>query len=204
MLPIVEIITEIIISILLAVTPSSFAERLTPSAVLIGDSIVYDNIETISSTLSSCGINPNINAQGGRRVNVKQIGFQGEQILPATTIVSHLLAIGYNPDTWIIAVGTNEIWTPLSALEADASIAEIERLLQDKKTIWTDININSSVILNYPESAKRAIIWNEALDRANIEVAKWTNLGTENLLDGIHPNVEGAISLAKLWCEYVR
>lgn len=176
------------------------AERLTPSVVVVGDSITALQDGIVRGVLQGCGTNPDIHAQGGRRVLVEQTGFQGETITPAEQVISMLLLDGRDPDVWIIEVGTNEVWTPLSPAQADARIARIEALLDGKRTIWTDVNIGGGLTEGYPGSVERAAVWNAALDRSGVEQVDWSGVGTSALYDGVHADANGAARLAGLWC----
>lgn len=199
----IDWLIALLVALCSAAIANAPAERLTTSVAVIGDSITELQAGTVASTLSECGLNAQIYAQGGRRVLVEQTGFQGERIASAEEVIALLRFAGYDPDVWIIEVGTNEMWTPLSPDQADARIAVIEDLLDGERTIWTDVNIGGGLADLYPLSFERTGVWNAALDRAGVEQVSWSSVGTSALYDGVHATEDGAKRLASLWCDQV-
>ena len=85
-------------------SPSGSAPRIA----LIGDSIVAENQSAMADHFDARELGVLIDAQSGRNL-VNSFDYEGRTIRSGVTAVAELRATGFEPDLWVIELGTNDL-----------------------------------------------------------------------------------------------
>jgi lysophospholipase L1-like esterase len=169
------------------------------SVAMIGDSITEGSLAELTAALTAAGVvDPLINGDSGRRIESGRDPLNGAQVL------SDLLAIGVEPDVWIIALGTNDAGS-YEGEEAYGALVDLmlDQLPADAPLVWIDVY--------RPDVPDDVGAFNSALrrrlaDRGNAVVGSWFEIVSrpdQQLLqpDQVHPNGDGRVAFAALVVE---
>ena len=164
---------------------------------MIGDSITKLSTPSLEDVLTAQGLTPTIDAEVSRRIKVgngKNEPLNGEQVL------TNMNKIGFDPDVWVFALGTND----LTAYDADGFAELIDTMLgmtePGRPVIWVDTY--------RPKTMAQTKVFNEVVrqrvaQRDNTTVASWFAVASADpkaliSKDQVHPTDAGQLAFAQV------
>ena len=168
------------------------APNATPTVGIVGDSITFVAADAIRDVLMVNGLSEvTIDAVPGRRVSV---GNGTTEPLSGLQAMRDLLAAGTDPDVWVVALGSNDVFT--SAPDRyGVVIDEMLALIPEHATVvWIDLYL--------PGAPADAAAFNAELARRDrITVGSWwavAGVPDAGLVmdDQVHPSEAGKAAFA--------
>lgn len=164
------------------------AERLSPPAVLVGDSITAMNRTHLAVHTSLCGRPVNIHSEGARRM-VDLNWFYGPRESGLTEI--RRIREHSDPREWIIQLGSNDVLYIDSPAQAQARVDQILLELGDVDVTWVAVHVvgleTESEWINHAAMAR------------GVDLVHWSS--SELLVDFVHPSPLGVSVLGDALCE---
>jgi lysophospholipase L1-like esterase len=164
---------------------------------LVGDSLSFQATAEETAELRDAGWNVTINAEPGRRI--------ADDANPGPTsgitAVRKIRAEGRDPHTWIIELGTNEMWTA-TGRDPNAMRALIEQMLREigpgHRVVWVNIHFGTA-----PEGTAvfNRVLAQVAAQRSDLIVGDWADRAvTPGYLieDQIHLTPAGITAMAQV------
>jgi lysophospholipase L1-like esterase len=174
------------------------APMVIRSVVMVGDSITQASADELQTVFQSANITDvRIDAERGRRIEVGN--GKGGGPLSGERTVYNLLAEGLTPDAWIIALGTNDVGSYVSA-EAYGELVDVllDMLPTATPLVWVNVD--------RPQYEDDTSVFNLVLEerivaRGNATIADWFTIASDpeaDLLrsDDLHPNNDGQQAFA--------
>jgi lysophospholipase L1-like esterase len=171
------------------------------TVIIVGDSITVGSFDAIERELAAAGVpDVQIDAAVGRRIAV---GDGDVQPLNGVATVEGLLAFGASADTWVIALGTNDVGQYDETGEFLATAQLLALIPESARLVWVD-----TCLPGRQEQSDRfnATMSAQVAARDDADVATWSDVcATEGLLqsDQIHPTNAGEDAFAALIREAV-
>ena len=168
------------------------------SVAMIGDSITALSQKALEKVFSSQGISEaKIDAQVSRRIRV---GNGTGEPLNGEKVLANLLAVGIDPDVWVVALGTNDV-SSYDAAELGELIDEmLTRLPEGVPAVWIDVFLPDRL-----DATDRfnTVLRERAASRPKTSVASWSAVASKDpksLMSGdrIHPSDAGEVAFASL------
>jgi GDSL-like lipase/acylhydrolase family protein len=138
---------------------------------LVGDSLSFQATAAETAELRAAGWKVTIDAEPGRRIAYDANPGPSSGI----TAVRKLRADGFDPHTWIIELGTNEMWTA-AGRDPKAMRALIEKMLHEigpgHRVVWVNIHFGTA-----PEGTAvfNRVLAQVAGERPDLIVANWAD-----------------------------
>jgi lysophospholipase L1-like esterase len=138
---------------------------------LVGDSLSFQAAAAETADLRAAGWQVTINAEPGRRIASDANPAPSSGI----TAVRKIRADGFDPHTWIVELGTNEMWTS-AGRDANAMRVLIEQMLQEigpgHRVVWVNIHFGTA-----PEGTAvfNRVLAQVAGQRADLVVGDWAD-----------------------------
>lgn len=168
-------------------------ERTVPTNVaIVGDSLTVASQELLEDSLDSLGVKKVvIDGIEGRRMTGHSPGKP-----PGIDAVEAIIATGFEPDVWVIELGTNDVG---AQVKPDAFQDDMEAILallpRATPVVWVNVYLGHRI-----EATEEAneIITTVTAARPQTMVADWHNLATgkPELLtdDGVHLHERGEVA----------
>jgi lysophospholipase L1-like esterase len=138
---------------------------------LVGDSLSFQATAAETAELRAAGWKVTINAEPGRRIAYDANPGPSSGI----TAVRKIRADGFDPHTWIIELGTNEMWTS-AGRDPNAMRALVEQMLQEigpgHRVVWVNIHFGAA-----PEGTAvfNQVLAQVAAQRSDLVVGDWAD-----------------------------
>lgn len=164
---------------------------------LVGDSLSFQATAAETAELRAAGWKVTINAEPGRRIAYDANPGPSSGI----TAVRKIRADGRDPHTWIIELGTNEMWTS-AGRDSNAMRVLIEQMLHEigpgHRVVWVNIHFGTA-----PEGTAvfNRVLAQVAGERSDLVVANWADrAGTPGYLvkDQIHLTPAGIAAMGQV------
>jgi lysophospholipase L1-like esterase len=169
--------------------------------IIVGDSITVGSFDAIERELAAAGVpDVQIDAAVGRRI---AIGDGEAQPLNGVAAVEGLLASGASADTWVIALGTNDVGQYDETGEYLTTAQLLALIPASARLVWVD-----TCLPGRQEQSDRfnATMSAQVAERDDAEVAAWSDVCTADGLlldDQVHPTNAGEDAFAVLIREAV-
>lgn len=166
------------------------------SVVVVGDSITFGSYDAIERELAAAGVaDVQIDAAVGRRI---AIGDGEAQPLNGVATVEGLQAFGAAPDTWVVALGTNDVGQYDETGEFLAIAQLLALIPEDARLVWVD-----TCLPGRQEQSDRfnATLRPQVEARDGATVAEWSAVCAQDGLllgDQVHPTNAGEDAFAAL------
>lgn len=168
------------------------------SVAMIGDSITALSQKALEKVFSSQGIyEAKIDAQVSRRIRV---GNGTGEPLNGEKVLVNLLAVGIDPDVWVVALGTNDVNSYDAAELGDLIDEMLTKLPDGVPAVWIDVFLPDRL-----DATDRfnTVLLDRAATRPKTSVASWSAVASKDpktLMSGdrIHPNDAGEVAFATL------
>ena len=188
-----------VIDVLPGGTISSSRGAIT-SVAMVGDSITEGSADAITSTLAGAGVDDLV-IEGKRSRRIEVGNGKGDAPLSGIITVYNLLALGVQPDAWVMQLGTNDVGSYSNADEYGALIDKITGMLPDSTPlVWVNTYrkqyLDDTILFN-------TVLSDRIEARGSAVIADWFTVASapeQNVLrnDGLHPNDNGQLALSLL------
>ena len=188
-----------VIDVLPGGTISSSRGAIT-SVAMVGDSITEGSAKVLTSTLAGAGVDDLV-IEGKRSRRIEVGNGKGDAPLSGIITVYNLLALGVQPDAWVMQLGTNDVGSYSNADEYGALIDKITGMLPDSTPlVWVNTYrkqyLDDTILFN-------TVLSDRIEARRSAAIADWFTVASapeQNVLrnDGLHPNDNGQLALSLL------
>ena len=188
-----------VIDVLPGGTISSSRGAIT-SVAMVGDSITEGSAKVLTSTLAGAGVDDLV-IEGKRSRRIEVGNGKGDAPLSGIITVYNLLALGVQPDAWVMQLGTNDVGSYSNADEYGALIDKITGMLPDSTPlVWVNTYrkqyLDDTILFN-------TVLSDRIEARGSAVIADWFTVASapeQNVLrnDGLHPNDNGQLALSLL------
>ena len=171
------------------------------SVVVVGDSITEGSRRQMEEALAFGGFTDIIiDAVSGRRIAV---GDGTTAPLSGVTTLQNVLAIGADPDVWVLALGSNDVGKYPPAEYESLLNSMIDQIPADADLVWVDVYVEHDLegTAQFNESVRTRLV-----DRNHSTVASWFQFASDPAAavlqdDRLHPNEAGQQRFAALVTE---
>lgn len=170
------------------------------SVGMVGDSITQGSVNELQAAFVASGIDDiRIDGDRGRRIEVGN--GKGSGPISGVRTLYAMLADGFDPDAWVIELGTNDVGSYAGEEAYGELIDQILTMLpEDRPLAWVNVF--------RPDHLDHTDLFNAALKgridgRTAAVVVDWYSLASapdQTILrsDGLHPNKDGSRTLSLL------